>query len=158
MLPTVRITRCGHQSDNLIIISSSSKGINMRLADSALVLSVSSSSWCGCGFAAVCDCGTPWTFLLPFFFFFFFCGRGGGGGGEIFRNPDPDLCAPGSASPRTLKGVVASLFHFRIVYTPPAPISIHFRKFSARQLSKIMIVKRVNYFSAHKKQNAVWQG
>ena len=20
--------------------------------------------------AAVCDCGTPWTFLLPFFFFF----------------------------------------------------------------------------------------
>ena len=22
--------------------------------------------------AAVCDCGTPWTFLLSFFFFFFF--------------------------------------------------------------------------------------
>ena len=22
--------------------------------------------------AAVCDCATPWTFLLPFFFFFFF--------------------------------------------------------------------------------------
>ena len=34
-------------------------------------LSVSSSSWC-LGRAAVCDCGTPWTFLLPFFFFFFF--------------------------------------------------------------------------------------
>ena len=30
-----------------------------------LVLSVSSSSWC-LGRAAVCDCGTPWTFLLPF--------------------------------------------------------------------------------------------
>ena len=26
----------------------------------------SSSSW-GLGRAAVCDCGTPWTFLLPFF-------------------------------------------------------------------------------------------
>ena len=33
-------------------------------------LSVSSSSW-GLEGAAVCDCGTPWTFLLPFFFFFF---------------------------------------------------------------------------------------
>ena len=30
-----------------------------------LDLSVSSSSW-GLGGAAVCDCGTPWTFLLPF--------------------------------------------------------------------------------------------
>ena len=30
-----------------------------------------SSSW-GLGRAAVCDCGTPWTFLLPVFFFFFF--------------------------------------------------------------------------------------
>ena len=29
-------------------------------------LSVSSSSW-GLGRAAVCDCGTPWTFLLPCF-------------------------------------------------------------------------------------------
>ena len=29
------------------------------------ILSVSSSSWC-LGSAAVCDCGTPWTFLLPF--------------------------------------------------------------------------------------------
>ena len=26
------------------------------------------------GKAAVCDCGTPWTFLLPFFFFFFLNG------------------------------------------------------------------------------------
>ena len=31
-----------------------------------LVLSVSSSSWC-LGRAAVCECGTPWTFLLPSF-------------------------------------------------------------------------------------------
>ena len=34
-------------------------------------LSVSSSAW-GLGRAAVYDCGTLWTFLLPFFFFFFF--------------------------------------------------------------------------------------
>ena len=33
-----------------------------------LDLSVSSSSW-GLGKAAVCDYGTPWTFLLPFFHF-----------------------------------------------------------------------------------------
>ena len=32
-----------------------------------LDLSVSSSSW-GLGRAAVCHCGTPWTFLLPFFY------------------------------------------------------------------------------------------
>ena len=31
-----------------------------------LVLSVSSSSWY-LGRAAICDCGTPWTFLLSFF-------------------------------------------------------------------------------------------
>ena len=36
-----------------------------------LKMSVSSSSWC-LGRAAVCDSGTPWTFLLLFFFFFFF--------------------------------------------------------------------------------------
>ena len=30
-----------------------------------LVLSVSSLSWC-LGWAAVCDWGSPWTFLLPF--------------------------------------------------------------------------------------------
>ena len=33
-----------------------------------LDLLISSSLWC-LGRAAVCDCGTPWTFLLPFFFF-----------------------------------------------------------------------------------------
>ena len=36
MLPTVRITRCGHQSNNPIIISSSPMGKNMRPANSAL--------------------------------------------------------------------------------------------------------------------------
>ena len=57
----------------------------VRLFDlSCLVLSVSSSSWC-LGRAAVCDCGTPWNFLLPFlslcfcsssFLFFFWCMEG----------------------------------------------------------------------------------
>ena len=38
----------------------------VRMFDLCLFgLSVSSSSWC-LGRAAVCDCGTPWTFLLPF--------------------------------------------------------------------------------------------
>ena len=30
-----------------------------------LVFVIFSSSWCR-GLAAVCDCGTPWTFLLTF--------------------------------------------------------------------------------------------
>ena len=39
----------------------------VRLFDLRLFgLSVSSSSWC-LGRAAICDCGTPWTVLLPFF-------------------------------------------------------------------------------------------
>ena len=37
---------------------------------SCLDLSVSSSSW-GLGRAAGCDCGTPWTFLLPFFLYIY---------------------------------------------------------------------------------------
>ena len=40
----------------------------VRLFDLRLFgLSVSSNSWC-LGRATVCDCGTPWTFLLPLFF------------------------------------------------------------------------------------------
>ena len=35
----------------------------------SFVLSVSSSSW-SLGGAAACDCGTPWTFRLPFFLMF----------------------------------------------------------------------------------------
>ena len=38
----------------------------VRLFDLCLFLSVSSSSWF-LERAAVCDCGTPWTFVLPFF-------------------------------------------------------------------------------------------
>ena len=37
-----------------------------RASTFRLDLSVSASSW-GLGRAAVCDCGTPWTFLLPVF-------------------------------------------------------------------------------------------
>ena len=37
----------------------------VRLFDLCLFGFVSSFSW-GLGRAAVCDCGTPWTFLLPF--------------------------------------------------------------------------------------------
>ena len=39
---------------------------DVLIQSDCLDLSVSSSSW-GLGRAAVCDCGTPWTFLLPFF-------------------------------------------------------------------------------------------
>ena len=42
-------------------------------------MSVSSSSW-GLGRAAVCDCGTPWTFLLPFLLYRPFWGGGPGVG------------------------------------------------------------------------------
>ena len=42
-------------------------GLFVRLFDLCFFgFAVSSSSWC-LGRAAVCDCGTPWTFLLPFF-------------------------------------------------------------------------------------------
>ena len=57
----------------------------MRPADSALVLSVSSSSWC-LERAEVCDCGTPWTFYLPlfiYFSFFFLWGWGSGVEGGV---------------------------------------------------------------------------
>ena len=37
-----------------------------------LFLLVFSYSWC-LGRAAVCDCGSPWTFLLPFFFIIISC-------------------------------------------------------------------------------------
>ena len=43
-------------------------GLRVKLASCKSALNppvVSSSSWC-LGRAAVCDCGTPWTFLLPF--------------------------------------------------------------------------------------------
>ena len=56
---SIAITSLGEERANLSVF--------VRLFDlSCLVLSVSSSSWC-LGRAAVCDCGTPWNFFLPFF-------------------------------------------------------------------------------------------
>ena len=37
----------------------------VRSICACLDCSLSSSSWC-LGRAAICDCGTPWAFLLPF--------------------------------------------------------------------------------------------
>ena len=97
MLPTVRTTRCRHQSNNQIIINSSSTGKNMR----------------------------PGTRLWGFL----------GIQNRIYASRDAGLL--------NLSQVVASVFHFRIVNTPPAAISILFRKCSARQLSENTIMKRV---------------
>ena len=44
-----------------------SRGVKSSVC-ACLDLSVSSFSW-GLGRAADCDCGTPWTFLLPFLYF-----------------------------------------------------------------------------------------
>ena len=72
VLLVLRLPRLGKRELILVLF--------VRLFVSAcLDLSVSSSSW-GLGRAAVCDCCTPWTFLLPFlllkgaliFFFFLF--------------------------------------------------------------------------------------
>ena len=58
VLLTLRLPRLGKRE--LILV------LYVRLFDYRLfVLHVSSSSWC-LGRAAVCDCGTPWTLLLPF--------------------------------------------------------------------------------------------
>ena len=59
VLLALRLPRLGKRE--LILV------LSVRLFDLCLFgLLVSSSSWC-LGRAAVCDCGTPWTFLLPFF-------------------------------------------------------------------------------------------
>ena len=59
VLLALRLPRLGKRE--LIVV------LFVRLLDLPLfVLSVSSSPWC-LGRAAVCDCGTPWTFLLPLF-------------------------------------------------------------------------------------------
>ena len=57
VLLALRLPRLGKTELTLVLF--------VRLFD--LRVYVSSSSWC-LGRAAVCDCGTPWTFLLPFFF------------------------------------------------------------------------------------------
>ena len=49
-------------------IAITSLGEERANLSACLDLSVSSSSW-GLGRAAVCDCGTSWTFLLPCFCF-----------------------------------------------------------------------------------------
>ena len=56
VLLALRLPRLGKRELILVLF--------VRLFDLCvcLVLSVSSSSWCQ-GRAAVCDCGTPWTFL-----------------------------------------------------------------------------------------------
>ena len=54
---SIAITSLGEERANL---SAFRTFVRFVLLD----LSVSSSSW-GLGRAAVCDCGTPWTFLLP---------------------------------------------------------------------------------------------
>ena len=53
---SIAITSLGEEKANLSAF---------RSVCACLDLLVSSSSW-GLGRAAVCDCGTPWTFLLPF--------------------------------------------------------------------------------------------
>ena len=59
VLLALRLTRLGKRE--LILVFSYVCSIC-----ACLVLSVSSSSWC-LGRAAVCDCGTPWTFLFFLF-------------------------------------------------------------------------------------------
>ena len=59
VLLVLRLPRLGKRELILVLF--------VRLFDFCLFgLSVSSSSW-GLGRAVVCDCGTPWTFLLPLF-------------------------------------------------------------------------------------------
>ena len=60
VLLVLRLPRLGKRELILVLF--------VRLFGLCLDLSVSSSSW-GLGRAAVCDCGTPWTFLLPFLIF-----------------------------------------------------------------------------------------
>ena len=55
---SIAITSLGEESANLNVLY-------VYSICACLHLSVSSSSWC-LGMAAVCDCGTPWTFFLPF--------------------------------------------------------------------------------------------
>ena len=57
---SIAITSLGEERANLSAFSYIYSSVC-----ACLDLSVSSSSW-GLGRAAVCDCGTPWTFLLPF--------------------------------------------------------------------------------------------
>ena len=59
VLLILRLPRLGKRELILVLF--------VRLFGLCLFRFVSSSSW-GLGRAAVCDCGTPWTFLLPFLY------------------------------------------------------------------------------------------
>ena len=59
VLLVLRLPRLGEREIILVLF--------VRLFDLCLFGFVGSSSSWGLGRAAVCDCGTPWTFLLPFF-------------------------------------------------------------------------------------------
>ena len=63
VLLVLRLPRLGKRELILLLF--------VRLFDLCL-FGFSSSSWC-LGRAAVCDCGTPWTFLLPFFLLRSYC-------------------------------------------------------------------------------------
>ena len=59
VLLVLRLPRLGKRELILVLF--------VRLFDLCLFGFVGSSSSWGLGRAVVCDCGTPWTFLLPFF-------------------------------------------------------------------------------------------
>ena len=61
VLLVLRLPRLGKRELTLVLLYVS----YVCSVCACLDLSVSSSSW-GLRRAAVCDCGTPWTFLLPF--------------------------------------------------------------------------------------------
>ena len=65
---SIAITSLGEERANLSAFRTFVRFVLVCSICACLDLSVSSSSW-GLGRAAVCDCGTPLTFLLPFFFF-----------------------------------------------------------------------------------------
>ena len=58
---SIAITSLGEERANLNAFRTFVRFVLCAYLD----LSVFSSSW-GLGRAVVCDCGTPWTFLLPF--------------------------------------------------------------------------------------------
>ena len=66
VLPSVILFLCVFSRFSIAITSLGEERANLcAFRTFVLDLSISYSSWC-LGRAAVCDCGTPWTFLLPF--------------------------------------------------------------------------------------------
>ena len=66
VLLVLRLARLGKRELILVLFCTFDRFVLVCCA--CLDLSVSSSSWC-LGRAAVCDCGTRWTFFLPSFGF-----------------------------------------------------------------------------------------